>query len=290
MNTALLIPAALAFVGFAATAQEPPVTKPATQAPASTDAYPVDTCIVDGAGLAPDRMQRIDIEGRKVKVCSAACGEKLRKEPQPFMARLDRATVDLQLPDYPLDRCPISGKPLGSMGEPVRLVLDNHLVQLCCKGCTGKARAQKAEIVRSIQAAAYAKQKSTYALKTCPNSGDALDPAGTIEAMHGPTLLRFCCEDCVKELDKTPAKLIAKVHAARPAQAGKPAAGQPQKGHEGHGKQPDKGQGHQGHDKQPNQGQGAAPTGHEGAGHSHGSTGQGSGGCCGSTGRGGCGR
>lgn len=286
MNTALLIPAALAFVGFAATAQEPPVTKPATQAPASTDAYPVDTCIVDGAGLAPDKMQRIDIEGRKVKVCSAACGEKLRKEPQPFMARLDRATVDLQLPDYPLDRCPISGKPLGSMGEPVRLVLDNHLVQLCCKGCTGKARAQKAEIVRSIQAAAYAKQKSTYALKTCPNSGDALDPAGTIEAMHGPTLLRFCCEDCVKELDKTPGKLIAKVRAARPAQsgkpeAGKPGSGQPQKGHEGH----------EGHGKQPDKGQAAAPANQGGTGHPHGATGQASGGgCCGSSRKGGCGR
>jgi multidrug efflux pump subunit AcrA (membrane-fusion protein) len=31
--------------------------------------------------------------------------------------------------------CPVSGKPLGSMGEPVRVVVDGREVLLCCSGC-----------------------------------------------------------------------------------------------------------------------------------------------------------
>ncbi|WP_165223505.1 heavy metal-binding domain-containing protein [Aquisphaera insulae] len=37
--------------------------------------------------------------------------------------------------------CPVSGKPLGSMGPPVSVTIDGQTVPLCCKGCEARLRA-----------------------------------------------------------------------------------------------------------------------------------------------------
>ena len=275
-NALLTAPLAFALTLLPVLAQEAVESKSAAPAWTATDTYPLDTCVVSGRPFAGAKMQVVEVEGRKLKLCSPECADKVRNDPQTHIGKLDRAVVEAQLADYPLDRCPVSGKPLGSMGEPAKIVLDNHLVQLCCKGCTSKAKAKKEEIARSIQAAAYAKQKDTYPLKTCVNTGEKLDPKATIEVMHGPTLLRFCCEDCIAELNKTPAKMVAKLNAARkdkaaPGESQKPATGQPQedKGHEGHGKQ-ESGGGHEGHGK----------SGKDGS-DTKGKSATSSGGCCG---------
>lgn len=36
--------------------------------------------------------------------------------------------------------CPVTGKPLGSMGPPVSVTIDGRTVQLCCEGCEGLLR------------------------------------------------------------------------------------------------------------------------------------------------------
>ncbi|HWE39792.1 MAG TPA: heavy metal-binding domain-containing protein [Isosphaeraceae bacterium] len=41
--------------------------------------------------------------------------------------------------------CPVSGKPLGSMGEPVRVVVDGRAVLLCCSGCEPALRRDPAK-------------------------------------------------------------------------------------------------------------------------------------------------
>ena len=269
MKSVLILPFVSALALLPASAQDAPAGKPAAQPWKATDGYPLDTCVVSGKPFAGDKMQVVEALGRKFKLCSAECAEKLKKDPQQYLEKLDRAIVDAQVADYPLDTCPISGKKLGAMGDPVKLVLDGNLVQLCCNGCTKKATARKDEIVHSIQAAAYQKQKDSYPLKTCLNSGEELDPKSMIEVMHGPTLLRFCCKDCIAELDKAPAKMLDKLNAARK-----------QKGAGGEAKKPATGEPPKGHGKQEQDGDPAS--GHGGCG----STGAGG---CGPRGRGGCG-
>ena len=151
---ALFVPFVCVLLLLPVTAQDAPTAKPAAPSWKATDAYPLDTCVVSGRPFAGDKMRVVEVEGRKVKLCSPECAEKLQKEPQVYLAKLDRAVVDTQQFDYPLDACPISGKKLGSMGEPVKVVLNNHLVQLCCKGCTAKAMAKKDDLVQDLQAAA----------------------------------------------------------------------------------------------------------------------------------------
>lgn len=300
MRNVLILPFVSLFLSLPATAQHDHGAKPVGQSkpvaeskpPAKTwttsDAYPLDTCVVSGHPFATDELKLVEVEGRTIKLCSAECAEKLQKDPQDYLAKLDQAVAETQLADYPLETCPISGKPLGSMGEPVKLVLDNHLVQLCCKGCTAKAKASKDDIVRSIEVAAYAKQKDDYPLKTCLNTGEVLDPKHTIEVMHGPTLLRFCCKDCIDDLDKAPSMMLGQLQAARkpqaPGESKKPATGQPPQKpgeHEGHGKKGQDG-GHDGHGAA----QGSGETGHG----RHGGCGGSSGGSSGGRSRGGCGR
>ena len=48
--------------------------------------------------------------------------------------------------------CPITGEPLGSMGMPVKLVLKDQPVFLCCAGCKKKAEADPDKTLAAAKA------------------------------------------------------------------------------------------------------------------------------------------
>ncbi len=52
--------------------------------------------------------------------------------------------------------CPITGEPLGSMGMPLKVMLNDRAVFLCCKSCKKKAEANPE---KTLKAAAEAKAK-----------------------------------------------------------------------------------------------------------------------------------
>ena len=74
----------------------------------------------------------------------------------------DAAVIAAQKPSYPLTKCPVSGEPLGSMGDPIDFVVDGHLIRLCCAGCKKGVAAKKDEIVSRIEAAVIAEQKPMW--------------------------------------------------------------------------------------------------------------------------------
>lgn len=191
--------------------------------------YPTDTCVVSGEALDADAVS-FEVEGRTFKTCCTKCKAKVEKDPATFAAKLDSKIVAQQLPGYALDTCPISGKKLGSMGEPVQLVLDGVLVQLCCDGCTKKAKAASADVAQKVRDAAFAAQMKS-APATCVVSGEQLDQ-DAVAAMFGTTLVRTCCKKCMAKVEKDPAKFLAKL-AARPAKGDKSDKGD--KGHGEHG-------------------------------------------------------
>jgi hypothetical protein len=55
-------------------------------------------------------------------------------EALSHLSPADRALVDRQ------QRCPVTGQPLGSMGVPVRVVVQGRTVFLCCEGCEAELR------------------------------------------------------------------------------------------------------------------------------------------------------
>jgi hypothetical protein len=184
----------------------------------------------------------------------------------------DAKVISFQKPSYPLDTCPISHEKLGGMGEPVDMVIDGHLVRLCCPKCKAGVEKDKAAIIKSIEAGVIAQQsvgypmercaacdakmekpvdhvtgtrlvrfcsdacakafdgdpaksteamrkldtawiasqKGKYTVTTCPVSGEPLTEKA-VDRLYGTKLVRFCCPDCVKDLEKTPDKVMAKL-------------------------------------------------------------------------------
>lgn len=120
-----------------------------------------DRTLVDGQRYCPmmDSMRlgamgtpvKIMIDGKSVFLCCAGCEEDAKadgKKTLTSVEKLKKATAALaKLPaaDLPLAEaqlfCPIQeGSRLGSMGVPVKLMMDGKPVFLCCKGCESTAR------------------------------------------------------------------------------------------------------------------------------------------------------
>lgn len=118
---------------------------------------------------------------------------------------------------YTLDICPITGKKLGSMGEPAVKVIDDREVRFCCPPCIEKFEADKAANFKRIDEMLIEQQIKHYPLKHCVVMED--DP---VEGVHDEPamlvyrnrLVRFCCPECIKEFNAEPAKYIAKLDKA----------------------------------------------------------------------------
>jgi YHS domain-containing protein len=127
----------------------------------------------------------------------------------------DVQLVARQLPSYPLSTCPISHESLDAMGKPHDVVHEGRLVRLCCKSCLKEFKKDPAPTLKAIDAAVVKAQKDSYPLETCPVSGEVLGGMGAPEDfVYGTRLVRLCCKDCIKALQKDPAKVLEKVDAA----------------------------------------------------------------------------
>lgn len=119
--------------------------------------YPLDTCIVTGEPLAIDG-EDIAInhiyKNRLVRLCCKGCVGDFEAEPAKFLAELNGAVVKAQRDEYPLEDCAyLEGSKLGSMGDPVEIVVANRLVKFCCGGCQPKFEADPAKYIARIDAA-----------------------------------------------------------------------------------------------------------------------------------------
>ncbi|MGE0143207.1 MAG: hypothetical protein AB7I19_06770 [Planctomycetota bacterium] len=180
--------------------------------PAQVQSYPLDTCVVSDEPLDEDAVT-FAVDGRTLRTCCAKCKAKVEKEPAPFLAKLDAAIIARQKSSYPLTTCVVSGKPLGSMGEPVTHLFDGVLVQLCCKGCNKKAIAASSEMRRKVMEGHYATQSASYSLTVCPISGEELGD-DFVERFLDTRLVRFCCNNCAKKLLDKSSAVLAQLDAA----------------------------------------------------------------------------
>src|SRR6185369_14317242 len=135
----------------------------------------------------------------------------------------------------PLKTSLVTGKDLPA--KPYEFVYSNRLVRL-------GAESEKAEFLKdpkknlaALDKAAIDQQGKDYALKTCPVSKDELggDMDKPVDLVVAGRLVRLCCKDCKKEIEKDPAKFIAVVDASRNGEHAKPDADHDKKdGHDDH--------------------------------------------------------
>lgn len=98
--------------------------------------YPATVCVVAEEKLG-SMGDPIDLvwNNRLVRFCCDGCVGEFQQDPKSYIAKLDEAVGKAQSVEYPLDTCLIGGEKLGSMGDPVEIVIANRLVRFCCSGC-----------------------------------------------------------------------------------------------------------------------------------------------------------
>ena len=181
------------------------------------DPYLLDSDPVSGKKLGPVQGQVVAThEGRELRFSSEETLGTFRSDPARYLAKVDADLVRLQLPFYPLETCPISGKELGGMSDPVDLVYRNRLVRLCCKGCTSKFHKDPAKFVGELDQAVIAAQGPAYPIQTCVVSGEELggEMGEPIDYVLGNRLVRLCCKGCKKKVAADPLSYLAKLDQA----------------------------------------------------------------------------
>lgn len=195
---------------------------------AKEDTYPLKTCIVSGEQLGSMGKPFVyKHEGREIRFCCAGCVGRFEKDPDAYLKKMDKAIIAAELADYPLETCVVSGDTLGTMGEPVDHVYDNHLIRFCCTGCI-KAFEKEPDkymtIIEKVREAQEAERSPRpYPLDTCLVSGGKLGSMGEPATyVYNGQELQFCCRGCIPQFEKDPETYMEKLHSIEADRAEEP--------------------------------------------------------------------
>ena len=116
--------------------------------------------------------------------------------------------------------CPVSGKPLGSMGDPVALDVNGQKLYVCCAGCVSAVKSNPTKFAAgrpqiTVTTATQADAAGIAAQMVCPVMDEPLGGMGTpIKVMVGDKPIYLCCKGCIKKIQAEPAKYLAMVYGA----------------------------------------------------------------------------
>ena len=181
------------------------------------DPYALKVCAVSGEEIGSMGEGVVHVkDGREVRFCCAGCTKKYDTMTEQLSPGIDEKMIADQEAHYPLTTCVVSGEPLGD--SPKVFVVGNREVKTCCGDCAKAVKAEPAKFIEKLDAAVKEKQGASYALKTCPVSGEPIEGTGT-EVVVANRLVRLCCGGCKKGVEKDPAAIVSKVDEAAKAGA-----------------------------------------------------------------------
>jgi len=185
----------------------------------------------------------VEYKGVTIGLCCPGCGEQFlswdearkdeflalaraRREPgqelhggQPEAKPAQEAARDAEpwTDRYTLATCPISGRKLGSMGEPVVKRYEGREVRFCCAGCIERFEADPAAAWKKVDEAMARDQRPFYPLETCVVSDEPLKEDGrdvATEVVFNNRLVRLCCRSCAREFRADPRSFVKKLDKA----------------------------------------------------------------------------
>lgn len=172
--------------------------------------YPIDTCIATGEKLGDDAINHVH-NNRLVRLANAEAAAVFEADPAKHLKALDKRVIEIQIPEYPMDTCPVGG-PLGSMGEPVNFIYMNRLVRFCCGGCEKSLVSEPAKYMAKLDKAYADAQRAAYPIDTCVVAGGKLGSMGDpVEIVAGTQLVRFCCAGCLPKFKADPQNYLSKL-------------------------------------------------------------------------------
>lgn len=124
--------------------------------------------------------------------------------------------------------CPVSGKPLGSMGQPVSVDVAGQSVYVCCAGCVDAVKAEPAKYASgrpeiTVAPSTAADAAAIAAQEVCPVMDEPLGGMGKpVKVTVGDKPIFLCCKGCIKKVQAEPSKYLAMVYGTQ-TQTGVPA-------------------------------------------------------------------
>lgn len=117
---------------------------------------------------------------------------------------------------YVLNTCAVSGKDLGSMGDPIVKTYDGREVKFCCKMCVPRFEKDLDASFAKLDQKIIESQLPIYPMMTCVVSGEEFggDMGDPIDLVYNNRLVRLCCKMCKSDFKKNPQAYIAKLDAA----------------------------------------------------------------------------
>jgi len=129
--------------------------------------------------------------------------------------------------------CPVSGKPLGSMGQPVAVEIAAQTVYACCSGCVPAIQANPDKYAAAkfdITVAKVTKEDAELVAKqkVCPVMDEPLGSMGQpVKMLVNDKPIFLCCKGCIKKIKAEPTKYLAMVYGgSEQAGTGQAGAGQ----------------------------------------------------------------
>lgn len=182
----------------------------------------IQTNLATAQGTCPIMDKPVDasmkstvVNGKQIFVCCPPCIAKIQADVEgslkkvnasyaSFVAKEQTARSD-QLHATAQGICPVTGKKLGSMGDPIKVkVGEEEVAFLCCKGCVGeKINAEHWATIQTNLATAQ---------KVCPVMGKAVDASMESTVVNGRKIY-VCCPPCIDKIKADPATYIAKLDA-----------------------------------------------------------------------------
>ncbi|MEM8668018.1 MAG: hypothetical protein AAGG48_10910 [Planctomycetota bacterium] len=118
--------------------------------------------------------------------------------------------------------CPVTGKSLGSMGKPPKIIVEGKPLFVCCEPCSAKIKAKPDEYLAKYYAAkgkeirpgvfeaTLADAGPIAAQKKCPVMDEALGGMGAPQKVNvNGKSVYICCAGCAKKLIADPDKYLA---------------------------------------------------------------------------------
>ncbi len=166
-------------------------------------------CPVMGKPL-PAKSKWTIVQGQLIYVCCPPCIEKIQREPAKWLKKIDQQyaasrnplTDELKIASQQI--CPVSGKKLGSMGQPLKTRIGKEEVFLCCKAC------RKGKVNKDHWNTIHANFKE--AQRICPIMGKPLTPNAKWTLVKGQ-IVYVCCPPCTRKIESDPTTNLTRVAA-----------------------------------------------------------------------------
>lgn len=125
------------------------------------------------------------------------------------------AAVEFKGDPYLLAIDPVSGEKLGPIEKQVVIDHEGRELRFGSQQSAEKFRSDPTKYLPGVDKALVALQMPSYALETCPVSGEKLGGMGEpVDFVFRNRLVRFCCPSCKGDFLKEPGKYVAKLDAA----------------------------------------------------------------------------